>query len=385
MDKVRSFYIEVLRIVAATYVFIYHVGSETSGNKLSFSTPDFNRGLGLHYNSAHYFVIVFFVLSGFLITMSASKVNLTMREFLIIRLGRLYSVLIPSLLFSYFVTYILINFCSVPIHDIANSTNLFGRFILNILYLAQSWTLSSTPPLNAPFWSIDYEFIYYLLLGCAILMSGKKRILLIILILLVVGLKVLLLFPAWLTGSLLHYVSLKYLLPFKISLVMFFITLILIIVTFINPFIIPFTKLSYDKYLLGWNLFYSWNYIADYLFSLLVGFNLFCAFGISKKVLPLLEGKFSNNIYNLTRKVGNCTYTLYLFHLPLLFLYSSIFPYDKTNVANQIVLIVAVTLSVFVIAKYTEWRVDLWRSLVSYQFGKVSQLKRFLLIKVRKS
>jgi peptidoglycan/LPS O-acetylase OafA/YrhL len=379
MDKARSFYIEILRIVAASYVFIYHFGSETLGNKLRFSTEEFNQRLGLHYNSAHYFVIVFFVLSGFLITMSASKKNLSMKDFLITRLGRLYSVLIPSLIFSYFVSYILIKFCSIPAEDISNHTNLAGRFVLNILFMAQSWNLSSTPPLNAPFWSIHYEFIYYLLLGCILLIKNKYQILAIIFVSLIAGPKVLLLFPAWLIGSFLFYAVNRYLLPYKISVVLFITTLVTMIVAFIDPFIIPFTKLSSEKYLFDRNLFYSWNYLGDYCFAILVGLNLFSAFGISSKTLPFIGSIKFDIVYQLTRKLGNCTFTLYLFHLPLLFLYSSIFPYDKTNLVHQVTLIGTVAVSVFFIARYTEWKVDVWRAIVAYQVDKIFSLKTFLL------
>lgn len=379
MDKARSFYIEILRIVAASYVFIYHFGSETLGNELRFSTDVFNQRLGLHYNSAHYFVIVFFVLSGFLITMSASKKNLTMKDFLITRLGRLYSVLIPSLIFSYFVSYVIVKFCSVPAEDISNHTNLAGRFVLNILFMAQSWNLSSTPPLNAPFWSIHYEFIYYLLLGAALLIKNKYQILVILFVSLIAGPKVLLLFPAWLAGSLLFYVTKNYLLPFRISAVLFVTTLVIMVLAFIDPFIIPFTKLSTEKYLFDRNLFYSWNYLGDYCFAILVGLNLFSAFGISCKISSIVESILFNRIYQITRNIGNCTFTLYLFHLPLLFLYSSIFPYDKTNLTNQVTLIGLVAVSILFIARYTEWKVDLWRAVVAYQVDKISSLKTFLL------
>ncbi|MEJ7560463.1 MAG: acyltransferase family protein [Pedobacter sp.] len=383
MDKARSFYIEILRIIAASYVFIYHFGSETSGYTLSFSTTVFNETLGLHYNSAHYFVIVFFVLSGFLITMSASRKNLTMKDFLIIRLGRLYSVLIPSLIFSYLVMFILLNYCHVPPQNIANTTNLPARFILNILFLAQSWTLSSTPPLNAPFWSIDYEFIYYLLLGGALLLKAKQRIIVLLIVLLVAGPKVLLLFPAWLIGSLLYYISAKYLLPYRISLTIFLVTLVIICLAIVDPFIIPFTKLSSEKYAFGYNLFYSWNYFADYCFALIIGLNLYSAFGISGRISAVFEWRLAKKAYTFTRKLGNCTFTLYLFHLPLLFLYSSIFPYDKASVNNQLFLIAGVALSVFMIARYTEWKVEFWRSLVSHQFDSGSALKNFLINKLK--
>jgi peptidoglycan/LPS O-acetylase OafA/YrhL len=76
LNKMSSAYLEVIRIVSASYVFIFHVGSVSVGSALVFSTPYYGRMLRLSSYTAHFFVIVFFVLSGFLITMSASRPKL---------------------------------------------------------------------------------------------------------------------------------------------------------------------------------------------------------------------------------------------------------------------------------------------------------------------
>src|SRR5215211_9483731 len=100
MNKVQSFYIELLRVLAAFHVFIYHVGSIKIKDKPYFVSERFNQLFGLEYLTAHYFVLVFFVLSGLLITTSANRRKLSLKDFLVMRLGRLYSVVIPALIFS---------------------------------------------------------------------------------------------------------------------------------------------------------------------------------------------------------------------------------------------------------------------------------------------
>ena len=201
MNKIVSFYLDLLRILSAFYVFIFHVGSGEIDTKLIFSTHHFSKILGLNYYSAHYFVIVFFVLSGYLITMSASRPNISVKTFITARLGRLYSVLIPALFLSFLVAKILIIGNYYPLDLIKNNTLLVQRFILNATFLSQSWSLNATPPLNNPFWSVQYEFMYYLIIASWLLVKNRLKYILILLIILISGLKVMLLFPCWLLGS----------------------------------------------------------------------------------------------------------------------------------------------------------------------------------------
>ncbi len=364
MDKVRSLYLEVLRIFSAFYVFIYHVGSGTLGKELYFSTRNFSNFWGLKYLSAHYFVIVFFVLSGFLISTSANRANITFRTFIIARLGRLYSVLIPALIFSFLVAFFLTNTGLIDASLVKNNTNLIARFILNITFLSQSWELCSTPPFNTPFWSVDYEFMYYLLIGAMLLTKNKHKLILILVVILISGPKVLLLAPAWLIGNLLYKMSKRKLLNTILSLVLFLVTLFLFVFIIINPAYLPLTKGVEDHMLLGSSLLFSWNYLSDYIFCVLVALNIYSFFGISKAILAKFSSRIIEKILAFTMKIGNCSYTLYLFHLPMLFLFASIFPYDKTNGLHQAGLITLVMVTVYFIARQTEWKVVFWRTLV---------------------
>jgi peptidoglycan/LPS O-acetylase OafA/YrhL len=371
MDKIRSLYLECLRISAALYVFIYHIGSSSLGDKLYFSTANFNKNLCLSNLSAHYFVIVFFVLSGFLITMSVTKPGMTFKSFLIARLGRLYSVLIPALIFSYLVDFVLIHYDLIPLTVVKSgdhffiSDHFFTRILLNISFLTQTWTLCSTPPLNTPFWSVNYEFIYYIAIAAIFLIKNNKlKLFLFIIILGIAWPKVLLLFPSWLAGSLLYFIRDKIIINKKISAALFLLSFCYLSAIIHNPNLIPFSRGTDDNQFFGFNLLFSWNYQADFIFSLVVAANIYFLFSISNSIVPKISAGILNNLHRFIMKIGNCSYTLYLFHLPLLFLFVSILPYDRTNYLHQIGLIILILTCIFFIAKYTEWKVAYWRSLV---------------------
>lgn len=363
MNKVSSVYLEILRIIAALYVFLYHFSTERFND-----SPVFVAGVkdhfGLKYFSAHFFVIVFFVLSGFLITMSAKRPDTTFKSFLTARLGRLYSVLLPALLFSFLVFGFLVHFRHVAPSSLADSDHMVARFFVNLAFLTQSWSLCSTPPLNNPFWSVNYELMYYLMMGSLVLLGGRRKIWMFILFALVAGPKILLLFPAWLVGSALYFASKKMLLNRNVSATIFLATLAAIFYFMLWPARFPLVKSTGDDVLFNQTLFFSWNYQSDYLFSLLVAINIYAFFGVSKAISGWIESNIFDRLYKLVMRTGNCTYTLYLFHLPLLYLFAFALPYNKFSPLHQAGLALLVIASVSLIARVTEWKVVWWRKLV---------------------
>lgn len=367
IDKIKSFYLDFIRLIASLYVFIYHIGTEEINGIEIFSNSSFKYIWNFQGLSAHYFVIVFFVLSGFLITMSVSKPGITIKGFFIARLGRLYSVIIPSLIFS-FAVYLGLIFMNVyTVEEIVNNKHLFLRFIINLTFLSQSFNFFSVPPINAPFWSISYEFMYYVIIAVVFLIKGWKKYVFIIIVSIIAGLKILLLLPCWLLGSILFYVvKEKKFLSNSISILIFILTSFLFIMIVRGDIIMPFQMIpSSTNNFFGIRLFHSNNYIADYFFGLLFALNMYSFFGLSGLFLKFQKSFFFKSIDKNISILSNCSFTLYLFHMPLLFLFSSFEFYDKTNFYHQIILISSVLVSVYFIAQQTEWKVDFWRKVVS--------------------
>ena len=362
MNKIKSIYLDILRIVSAFYVFFYHFLTFRNGETLVFSNKTISNFIYLTYLPAHYFVIIFFVLSGYLITMSASKPNLSLKTFMIARLGRLYSVLIPALLFSYLV-YFYLNYFTTHAELLNDHSNhLFTRFFVNLLFLSQCWSLSSTPPINNPFWSVDYEFFYYLIIASVMLIKGSNKYIALFICLAIAGLKILLLAPCWLIGSLLYKIdSKKAYMSNILSLALFILSSVLIILVVSGSYSLPFTKYPGDQIFLRNILYFSWNFKADYIFSLLVSVNLYALFGLSQSLLKLSSGRVISFLSPKIQLISNCTYTLYLFHLPLLLFFSSFGFYHNSNNYHLVGLLFIVLIAVFLIATQTEFKVNLWR------------------------
>jgi peptidoglycan/LPS O-acetylase OafA/YrhL len=384
INRSVSFYLDFLRVLAAFYVFIFHVGSMRVGDNLVFATSEYSEKLGLTYRTAHYFVIVFFVLSGFLITMSASRPNMSLKKFMAARCGRLYSVLIPALVLSILTAQFLISTSVFERELIGNNSNLVQRVILNISFVAESWSLNATPPLNTPFWSVHYEFMYYLIIASFLLIKRKIKFIVLGLVLLAAGVKILLLFPCWLTGSVLYYmVKNSKLIPTIPSFILFVFTLLVLVLITTNLIFLPFEFFHGNDSVLNNTLFFSSNYLADYIFALLVVGNLYGFFGFSTKTLNLCETRIFAKTEGFLKVISNCSYTLYMFHMPLLFLFSSIWFYNKANTYHQVGLIVIVLIAVYFIAKQTEWKVDFWRQTILRIINSLESV--FNLVSYKKS
>jgi peptidoglycan/LPS O-acetylase OafA/YrhL len=225
IDTRAAVFLDLLRGLAALVVFAEHF-------RLLFfvgynQIPTGRSKWGLAYllaSAGHQAVVVFFVLSGYLITGSVLRLVKTgrwsWRLYLTHRMVRLWIVLLPGLALGILwdrlglflhrapATYSGAN--SVMIHDVAARLG-FRVVLANALFLQtiKFPTLGS----NGALWSLANEFWYYILFPCLMLMCwhGRRWPLRVVagvafaLIAFFVGPEILLGFPVWLMGTALVY------------------------------------------------------------------------------------------------------------------------------------------------------------------------------------
>jgi len=147
-------------------------------------------------------VPIFFVLSGFVIRYVSKTRESNAREYFIDRASRIYSVAVPAILFSLAaggICYLLdrsrflSDWSAVYTHPVL-------RLLLNLSFLSQAWGHNTIPFLNAPFWSLGYECVYYAFYGFIFFLRGWKRILSCVGLAVLIGPQVLFLFPIWWLG-----------------------------------------------------------------------------------------------------------------------------------------------------------------------------------------
>ncbi len=366
MNKSTSLYLDLVRFAAALVVFISHFAKEQFSGLIQ--PIQFFRHLD------HDAVVVFFVLSGFVIAYVANEKEKNIRDFSISRFARLYSVVIPALLltvvFDYFGSRIE---PSYYISEIDNSSQPALRFIASLLFLNELWFLDVRPFSNAPFWSIGYEFWYYVLFA-AFFYLKKYRLTVFLLICLIVGPVILILFPVWLMGYFTYLFASRKKVPefigfllFIGSLVAFFIWKKLGIWGEVNQF----TESMMNEITNGnFKSLFEWSnkFISDYFVGLLISLNFIGFIAISERVGAILAF-FQRPI----RYLASFTFILYLVHYPLLHFFAAL-TYDSVKQSTQPYLLLVLTLvSVWVIGQFTEKKKHFYKNLFYSTWMRLSR------------
>ena len=191
MTNALSLYLDALRFGAALTVFVSH-----------YSTGRISGGLFWQFDHGRTAVLVFFVLSGFVIAWVSERRERTLEEYGLSRVARLYSVIIPAFVVT----------AALDSIGKAIDPRLYGPewghsmahpvidYALSAAFLGESWTIRVLPGFNVPYWSLNYEAWYYVLFAAAIFLRGRPRIAALIAAALLAGPRILFLLPVWLMG-----------------------------------------------------------------------------------------------------------------------------------------------------------------------------------------
>ncbi|MDP9127680.1 MAG: acyltransferase family protein, partial [Pseudomonadota bacterium] len=180
-----AIFIDLLRVLAAFIVFLGHL----TWTKFS----------DLPWITGHGAVMIFFVISGYVIALTTDIKDATLRQYAVARLARLYSVVLPALLLTYVADSIGMRF-NAALYDGEPHDHALFRLLSAATYTCQLWFLNINPLSNMPYWSLPYEFIFYVMWGVYFYLRGKTRVLLLAGVALIAGPKILMYLPIWLIG-----------------------------------------------------------------------------------------------------------------------------------------------------------------------------------------
>jgi peptidoglycan/LPS O-acetylase OafA/YrhL len=373
MTPAFSVYLDLVRATAALLVLLYHASNDEFGGqwlKHAFShtgTPG---------------VIIFFVLSGFVISWTAATKEKDFKVFIINRLARLWSVAIPALVLTYVADRIGYAIYPQIYSVIENWTSLiahpFDQLAMSAVFLNQVWFLDARPLSNNPFWSLSYEWWYYAAFGCFVLLRGRAGLLLGIAALAVMGPKIWLLFPVWLMGVAVHRLGLRRTLPMSAAIPMFLAPLgvLGVFALYEALHLRALVEGTIDHRYLSFSIIF----IPATMFGVLMALNLYAFPSLERYLAPWL-GKIEKPV----RYVAGATLSIYLYHYPLLYLSGALFRVEPTSPLWKNLGIVVCTLACCIaLSAVTEskkrlvrgWLEELWQLVLRPEPDSVAQLPK---------
>jgi peptidoglycan/LPS O-acetylase OafA/YrhL len=184
--------LDALRSCAAFMVFAAH-WSTYSGNDQKYHAV---------YALGFPGVLIFFVMSGYVIAAVTAKRETTVSAYAVARIARLYSVAVPVLFLLPMMDAAMAVHYPAAVQQLSESNGPILRIIASLIFANWWWFAQLVPFTDGPYWSLSFEAAYYVLWGFY-QFGGKWRWPGIAAISLIVGPKILLLLPVWLAGAIL--------------------------------------------------------------------------------------------------------------------------------------------------------------------------------------
>ena len=301
-------------------------------------------------------VAVFFVLSGFVIRLITTARPVTVQDYAVGRLSRIYSVTIPAVLFTCAVALLLHLFPFTRLGGpVEFDLRTIGRQVLgNLTFTGSIWGLDLPVSFNQVFWSLCYECVYYCFYGVALFARGWVRWVSLTALAALVGPPILFLLPLWLFGCVIHDVyqrlrlrreSLGYVAG------VFTVAGLLMVVCkhFRRGIITGAAEKTGVAGLLEWTREHHLHLLQRasfhaYVIGIPAGMMMLWLLLLSDRA-KLRKGYTGERI---VRRVADGTFSVYLFHIPLLMLIAAFVPYDHAS-STQKIAVLAFVLAVSIL------------------------------------
>lgn len=341
-----SLYLDCCRLLAAVLVVASHYGPYgVITRDIDSWVPDFGREA----------VMVFFVLSGFVIAYTTEQKDHSLRAYCIARCTRIYSVVLPILLLSFLGAGALVALGNADPGRFYQLAKPWLYVPLHLLFMGELWTINETPPLLAPYWSLGFEVWYYALFGALFYLHGTRRVVAAGSLLLLFGPKLWLLLPVWASGVLLYHWQKTHAIARRPALLGWLATLLLLAAFKLAGLETALRELARASWPFpGLPLKSADRYLADYLVCLLVLANFWCAKHAGFTALLRFERPI--------RALSSYTFTLYLVHALVMGLWLILYRHDPGSAVDIAALTGLIVLATWIVGQLTEHRKGWFRA-----------------------
>lgn len=345
MTPLLSSWLDLLRLSASLTVFLDHCAW--------LWTPGW-FGAAWRYGSSDA-LIVFFVLSGFVIGFVTETKERDAGTYAVNRLARIYSVALPALVATFLLDE-LGRHIQPGLYAASWGYTTVHRprqFIRAALFLNEIWWSRSIPGSNAPFWSLAFEMWFYTTFGAARFLSGPARWPAAAACLAIAGPRVAMLFPLWLLGLGAWRLGRRIDLPPVLAWSMAILPIPVLIAieagaTLLGLRTTPVPMFAHRAMLL-----------LDYPIGLCVAAHL-----LGMQVACRRARGLPRAISGAIRAAAGMTLTLYLFHFPVAQALSTTNPFRPGSVAGVAYIVGPTIVICALVSRVTEARKEAWRRLI---------------------
>lgn len=316
-----SVYLDIVRLVAAVNVVLFHTWHRFYPDS-SIRFP------------GHEAVVVFFVLSGYVIAYAASRPGVTLSIYLQHRIARIVPVAWAALALGLALS-------------LEKGEPAFWPTVRNMVFLGQSGLWWTEAPLNSPFWSLNYEVWYYVIFAAWLYSPQRYRNWLVAAAMLIAGPKILLLFPIWLMGVRLYRrmpaLSQRrawtwYVASLCVAGLLFWFNIADLLRAWLYAVCPP-----------AWRLHYSTKFVYDILLGLVVTVH----FAAAAVIAPAF--RWMKKLEKPIRYLAGFSFSIYVFHEPLS---NRLFPG-----MTPVLFYAELAACIFILGQLTERRVGFFRRL----------------------
>lgn len=358
MTRSFSVYLDLVRFLAAFVVVLNHA-------PFPFESKPFIFSFG------HEAVVVFFVLSGYVIAYVADTKEHTLKAYTISRMARIYSVVLPAIILTG-----LFDFLGFTLDPTAYAPGARAwdyipiRVTASLLFLNQIWFTSIQLFSNVPYWSLGYEVWYYAGFALVTYIGGRRGWLLFFGLALLLGPKIVLLMPLWWGGVYLYRSKLLK----RVSAGVGWAMLLLSVLGFLaylhwdmgdraKGFLLPFIGPEMTREFLS-----SKRFLADYFLGGCIAVHFIGLRAICERYREV-PGLLAKPI----RSLAGSTFTLYLLHRPLLLFYAALFSLETVSPGDYLFLLAVVVATAYGISLVTEQKKHVFKRWITIVFDALEE------------
>ncbi len=361
MKPALSLHLDAVRFGAAMVVYLGHLALARDP---AFASPGFSTALAALAACIDEAVIIFFVLSGFVIAHATGARETSPAGYATARLARIYSVALPALAAT-----LVLDTLGRAIAPEFYPPFAPQPFLGALFFLNQLWYLDAGAGSNGPYWSLNYEFWYYVLFGLILFLRGWPRIFAVMATLLLCGPQIAVYSLLWFAGVGLYGLTRT----LRLSRGLGWLLLLLgpMIFGLVVAFGVPGEAAVIQR--LAWVLRDS-NILHDSVVALAFGMHLLGCHAVASPGIAPLEGWLASIAPSL-RWLAGSTFTIYLFHMPLSRFLAALLPSPPGAWSGPLLLALGFPI-LLAIAAVTERRKQPWVRMFSGLLAQITPAGR---------